>query len=324
MRTKGMFVALLALAFVTVACSNTVAVSGVVLDMRTSAPVPGAVVVAGSIKGTSNAKGRFHLASVPKDAKIEVSAANYRTKTVAASANVLTIKIAPIPVTGTALSAFTGKGIPATITGKGLNEKASSDGTFSVYGVGPGDTLTVSAIGHVTATVTIGDNRVANVSLKLGRIDPEALIPVISGYGFENVPKALKDEALRGIRSDPDIGKYITGFAGKSVTSGGEGVAVVVVVAVSPSVAALPGIREAYFSRSISTASSCSVPQEGAASPLRGSDTRGSSRSSDPKGPPSRRSPAHCSQPSLSPEARVFSRRRRRFRACGVLAVCLP
>jgi len=243
-----MFVALLALAFVTVACSNTVAVSGVVLDMRTSAPVPGAVVVAGSIKGTSNAKGRFHLASVPKDAKIEVSAANYRTKTVAASANVLTIKIAPIPVTGTALSAFTGKGIPATITGKGLNEKASSDGTFSVYGVGPGDTLTVSAIGHVTATVTIGDNRVANVSLKLGRIDPEALIPVISGYGFENVPKALKDEALRGIRSDPDIGKYITGFAGKSVTSGGEGVAVVVVVAVSPSVAALPGIREAYFS----------------------------------------------------------------------------
>jgi hypothetical protein len=47
--------------------------------------------------------------------------------------------------------------------------------------------------------------------------------------------------------ADPEIGQAITGVAMRSITKGGEGIGFVIVTALSPASAAMPGVQDAYF-----------------------------------------------------------------------------
>src|SRR4029079_11955978 len=97
-------------------------------------------------------------------------------------------------------------------------------------------------------TVTIPASRVVDVALKLGRVDPKALLKPVTGYGFIDVPGAAVQSMRAEIAaSDPDIATNITGIEMRSITKERKGVGFVIVAAVSPSYAALPGFQDAFF-----------------------------------------------------------------------------
>jgi hypothetical protein len=222
-------------------------VAGTVTDSRTHKSLNGARIVAEGIDSRTNTKGSFNLAHVPRGTKLRFSAENYRDASLEASDESMQVSLVPIPVTGTIKSSFTGKGIGATVRGVEMT-KTKSDGTFTTYGVGPGDTVTVTAFGHAPARVKVAASRSLNVTLKLGRIDPNALLKPVEGYGYVDVP----GDAVGGVRAavasiDPEAGRYITGVAARSITKNGKGIGFAVVVAVDPGFAALPGFRDAFF-----------------------------------------------------------------------------
>jgi hypothetical protein len=108
--------------------------------------------------------------------------------------------------------------------------------------------VTVTAFGHAPKKVKIPSTRELNVALDLGRLDPNALIKQVAGYGFANMPG---DTAAR-IRAemsavDPSLGSAVTGAAARSITKGGKGIGVVIVVAFDPKIAVLPGVQDAYL-----------------------------------------------------------------------------
>ena len=177
---------------------------------------------------------------------LRFSADNYHYTDVEATGDALRVSLQPIAVTGKVTSSFTSEGVGATVRGTEAT-KTRSDGTFTTYGVGPGDTVTVTAFGHAPKKVKVPASREMQVSLSLGRIDPARVFREIPGYGSTNAPAemvaAMRAEAgFIPLRDD-----LVTGFAAKSITKNGEGIGMVIVAAVEPSWAALPTTQHAVF-----------------------------------------------------------------------------
>lgn len=228
---------------------RSITVAGTVLDSRTDKPVSGAAVTSKEplARRTTDATGRFHIPEVRNGAKLSFSAPNYKDATFTATADAIRLRLEPIAVTGTVTSAYTGKGIAATIIGRETHA-TQADGIFRTYGVGPGDTLKISAYGHEATTVTIGADRTAKAALKLGRIDPAAVLKPISGYGFVDMPSDIVDGLRAEVAyADPEFASYITGFKAASVVHNGETVAVAFVMALDPQFAVLPGAAETFY-----------------------------------------------------------------------------
>ncbi len=235
------------------ACSKTLPrVSGKVLDARTHQPLAEVSVIVGSLEVKTGQDGAFHFAEVRKDATILFERANWRPRTAKipddAKARTMTIKLIPIPVQGKVTSALNGEGLLARVEGK-VNEQTGPDGSFIVYGVGPGDSLKVSARFHESLETSIDANRSLAVKLKPARVDPESAFVPMEGYSFADMPKELKDELAAELYEDPDLRKATPLLAGRSVKKGRESIAVAVAVAVDPDLAALPGTSEAFFER---------------------------------------------------------------------------
>jgi hypothetical protein len=232
---------------VRIVVGTTVDVAGTVIDDRTDAPVPGAHIVAMGIHERAGTGGAFRVDDVHRGTRLRFSADNYHYRDVEATGDALRVSLKPIAVTGKVTSSFTSDGVGATVRGTEAT-KTRSDGTFTTYGVGPGDTVTVTAFGHAPKKVKVPASRTLKVSLSLGRLNPQALLKPVEGYGFAAVPGAdLAQMRAEIVGADPVFGQEITGIAVRSITKGGRGIGFVVVMAVSPSVATLPGVQDAYF-----------------------------------------------------------------------------
>jgi hypothetical protein len=242
-----MLIASVASLTVRIAVGTNVDMSGTVVDDRTDEPVPGAHIIAMGIHERAGTSGAFTVRDVHRGAKLRFSADDYHYRDVEATGDKVRVSLKPIAVTGKVTSSFTGEGIGATVRGTDAT-KAKSDGTFTTYGVGPGDTVTVTAFGHAPKKVKVPASREMKISLALGRLNPDALLKPVEGYGFAAVPaEALAQMRADTVGSDPTLGRALTGIAMRSITKGGRGVGFAVVTAFSPSIASLPGVQDAYF-----------------------------------------------------------------------------
>ncbi len=269
MSRPGRALAAMAVAVVLAAgCSSKTfdQVKGTVLDSRTGKPVAQAKVTAtapdtAAVAGTTDVQGRFTLRKVSKQARLAVMATDYEAADVPVAGKPLNVALKPIPVQGVITSTLTNKGLRATLDGK-VHERAAADGTFGVYGVGPGDSLSVTAPGYKTASVAIdADRRVqvllvaeeatriqqVNQWLRAGNLAPvwRYVFLTPKGYGYEDVPPQLKAEVGRQFAAAASEG--VKGFDMRSVTKGGAAAEMeVIVAALDPRFASLPGAEEGF------------------------------------------------------------------------------
>ncbi len=74
-----------------------------------------------------------------------------------------------------------------------------------------------------------------------GAVDPNSAFVPLAGFTYSELPAEVQAEARAGLESDPEAKKYITGFAMKALSKDGEGVAVLMSVALDPTIGALIG-----------------------------------------------------------------------------------
>src|SRR5262249_53785250 len=133
-------------------------VTGVVKDARTGRPVSGAKVLVKSqpdISTTSSASGTFTLSDVPKQSSVVVSARSYAAATVLPAKDMRSVRLTPIPATGRLLSSLNLAGVPGTVKTPAGSFAAKADGTFTMYGVLPGDAFTAAAPGYATVNAKV-------------------------------------------------------------------------------------------------------------------------------------------------------------------------
>jgi hypothetical protein len=242
-----MLVASVASLGVRIAFGSDVDFGGTVVDARTKQPVAGAHIVAMGIHERTSKTGSFTVSDVHRGTKLRFSADNYHHRDVEAIGDPSRVTLQPIAVTGKVTSSFTGDGMGATVRGTQAT-KTRSDGTFTTYGVGPGDTVTVTAFGHAAKKMKVPASREMKVSLALGRLDPKALLKQVPGYGFVDVPAGdLQQLRAEMTAADPEIGRAITGVVMRSITKGGKGIGFVIVTSLDPAIAALPGVQDAFL-----------------------------------------------------------------------------
>ena len=228
-----------------------VTAAGTVQDARTQKPVVGAAIETGEETpkhGHTNAAGHFRVLEVHAGSGLTISAPNYHPAHAKASSDAVRVMLRPIPVTGTVKSTFTGKAIRASVASGKVRQDTDGNGSFTVFGVGPGDSLSISAFGHQTSSVKIGKDRKVNASINLGRIDADRVLATPSGYALANVPKDLVDALRSDIAyGDPQFAIQITGMSMKSVIRNGETIGVATAIAVDPAWAVLPGAQEGFY-----------------------------------------------------------------------------
>ena len=140
---------------------------------------------------------------------MRLDALNYYGSVAAVSTKPFRLHMRPISVSGTILSAFTHKGVSATFTGK-VDGQTASNGTFTVYGIGPGDELTISAFGHETTSATVDNARRIDVTLALGKIDPRSVFTSVTGLTYEDAPPSIVAQLRGQMRTDPLTDRVVT------------------------------------------------------------------------------------------------------------------
>src|SRR5207302_3787195 len=103
--------------------------------------------------------------------------------------------------------------------------RTSPTGSFTIYGVGPGDQLTFSAFGHETKSVAVDNSRKLNVALALGVIDPSALLKIVPGFTHEDAPASVLGEMRRAMGLNSANGSIVTGVAARLYSRSGKPVA---------------------------------------------------------------------------------------------------
>jgi hypothetical protein len=249
-------------------------VSGTVLDARTREPVAQAEVRAAApgapeVTATTDAQGKFILRNLSRRADLRVTAGNYRPAQVQLTGELLGVALSPIPVRGVVVSGLTGTGLRAKVAGADAGPAAAAvDGSFLLYGVGPGDRLTVTAPGYKTASVTVGGDRDVRVALaaeeatrieqvndwlRAGQLAPmwRWVFRTPAGYGYVDLPADFKADVRRqSVVAGGSRGRFVRGFEMRSVTEGDAGADIeVLAFAMDPEFAALPGFREALVAR---------------------------------------------------------------------------
>jgi hypothetical protein len=213
-----------------VACGSTTfeQVQGTVIDQRTGKPVAQARVQATApqvapVTGSTDAQGRFTLRTVSKQATLQVTAATYQHASMPVTPGPLEVRLTPILVVGRVTSRLTQAGLHAALRGKlGGPIQTRPDGSFRLYGVGRGDTLTVSAGGYLPKQVTIGAGRVevalrpkpateaAQIHRWLRADNVAAVWRFVftdpPGYRFQDAPADLKAKARKAYGADrPEV-----------------------------------------------------------------------------------------------------------------------
>jgi hypothetical protein len=275
--TKGrVLAAMVAVALLTAGCGSRTfeQVGGTVVDARTGRPVAEASVLAtapGAAEetATTNAQGTFTLHNVSRRAHLRVTSGNYQPAEVRLTGQLLGVALSPIPVHGVVTSALTGGGLRATVAGAAASPTAAAaDGGFQLYGLGPGDQLTVAAPGYKAASVTIDGDRDVRVALaaeeatrveqvndwlRAGHLAPlwRYVFRTPKGYGYVDLPADFKAEVRRQtVVTGGSTRRFVRGFDMRSVTEGDAGADIeVLAFAMDPGFAALPGFPETIVAR---------------------------------------------------------------------------
>jgi hypothetical protein len=247
---------------------------GTVVDARTREPVVQAEVSAtvpgpAAVTATTDARGRFTLRHVSRQARLRVTAGNYRPTKVQLTGELLGVALSPIPVRGVVTNTLTGSGLRATIAGAGTGATAAAaDGSFRVYGLGPGDRLTVTAPGYKRASVTIGASREVRVALaaeeatrieqvnqwlRAGKLAPvwRYVFRTPRGYGYVDLPADFKAQVpQQSVLAGVAAPQFVRGFDMRSVTEGDSGADIeVLAFAMDPQFADQAGFRETLVTR---------------------------------------------------------------------------
>ncbi|MGH2725828.1 MAG: hypothetical protein ACRDKS_02510 [Actinomycetota bacterium] len=98
-----------------------------------------------------------------------------------------------------------------------------------------------AACGSSDVKPSVGKTTTPPATSKPGDVDPNSAFVSLAGYTYSDLPAEVQAEARAGLESDPEAKKYITGFAMKAVSKDGEGVAVLMSVALNPMIGALIG-----------------------------------------------------------------------------------
>jgi hypothetical protein len=107
------------------------------------------------------------LPEVAANATLIISCRNYNSTTIRAAPGPASIRLTPIPVRVKVASALTGAPLPAAIqTPDRVRVVAGAAGVATVYRVGPGDRMTVSAAGYRPASVRVGADRTVRAGLQ--------------------------------------------------------------------------------------------------------------------------------------------------------------
>ncbi len=139
---------------------------GTVIDRLTGQPVASASVHADGKSAATNARGKFQVSGIAAGTVLRVHARYYATAQVKAAQTPVTVRLAPVPVPVTVTSALTGKPLAATLVlPSGDRVQARADGTATLYRIGPGETVTVSAARYLPAHPAVGTDHTVKVSL---------------------------------------------------------------------------------------------------------------------------------------------------------------
>jgi Carboxypeptidase regulatory-like domain len=269
--TRRKLIAAVAAALLAAGCSarSFDRVCGTVLDARTHQPIAQAKVTAmapdtAQITATTDARGRFTFRHLSRRARLRVTSGNYLPAEVRPTGELLGVALAPIPVRGMVTSTLTGSGLRATVAGPNLTPTAA-DGSFQVYGLGPGDRLTVTAPGYKTAVATIGANRRVRVVLapeeatRIRQVNDwlragdfvslwRWVFRTPKGYGYVDLPADFKAEVRQHyVAAVGSTRRSVRGFEMRSVTEGEAGADIeVLAFAMDPELAAAPGFEKAF------------------------------------------------------------------------------
>ena len=139
---------------------------GRVIDRLTGQPVAAASVHGGGKSATANARGKFQVTGIAAGTVLRVRARYYAPARVRAAQTPVTVRLAPVPVPVTVTSALTGKPLAATLAlPNGDHVQARADGTVTLYRIGPGETVTVTAARYLPAHPAVGADHTVTVAL---------------------------------------------------------------------------------------------------------------------------------------------------------------
>jgi hypothetical protein len=166
----------------TAAAQPLVTAKGTMLDSMTERPVVAAAVAAGAARSTrTDARGAFQLPGLRPDTSLAIRARDYAPTTVAAGGEPLSVRLTPIPVSVRVTSALTGHPLRATLSLPDRSRVAvNAFGAATVYRVGPGDPVTVSAANHRQTTVSVAPDRTVRANLQV--ISWQAAAPQILAW----------------------------------------------------------------------------------------------------------------------------------------------
>ena len=145
--------------------SDTIDVTGRVLDSRSGKPLAGVSVETDEVAAVTRADGRFTLLDVAPDTVVGFASCAHLGRQVAAETVEDEVRLFPRPVAGKVTSGLTGRPIAATVREGPRSARTAKNGRYSLYGSCPGSTVKVSAPGFLAQTAEIGPNRIANAVL---------------------------------------------------------------------------------------------------------------------------------------------------------------
>ena len=177
-------------------------VLGKVVDSRTGKAITQAQVAAAAAKAFTSSDGTFTLVKIPKVGRLTITGRNYRSNEIAASASEGTIRLVPIPVEVKVTSTFTRRPLASSVLAGAARTATGAGGSASVFHIGPGDILVVSAPGYLSRTVTVGPTRGVRVSLEPTRAKYQSLdLPLIRAI-WRNASDAWGTGGPDGDRSE--------------------------------------------------------------------------------------------------------------------------
>ncbi len=158
--------AAVAITLVLVLIPRGITVRGKVIDKLTGQPVAAAHLRTDGMSATTGTDGAFRMEGVATDATLRVSARYYASAQAKAATAPMTVQLTPIPVHISVTSALTGRPLAGSLTTPaGPAVALAADGTATLYRIGPGEKVTVTAAGYRPASAVIGSGNAATVKL---------------------------------------------------------------------------------------------------------------------------------------------------------------
>jgi hypothetical protein len=143
--------------------------SGTVADKRTGAPLADATIASDSITATTDTTGSFTVSDVARGGTLTVSHCGYSSSSVPipTQGTAVAVTLKPLRVIGHVKSNLTKTPLHAEFKGDATGS-TKKGGSFVLYGVCPGETLTFTASGYAAAKASIPASGKTSIMLEAG------------------------------------------------------------------------------------------------------------------------------------------------------------